>query len=174
MISGCGQRQSQRALAAMLIEKIVSGGQSGADRAALDWAIANNVPHGGWCPRWRRAEDGRIADCYHLCETPGSGYSVRTRWNVRDSDITVIFSIAQQLSGGSLATFRFARQLQRPCLHLSKGKTRDPAGELRISIEEAGARVLNVAGPRASNEPNVAQFVAEVLDDALGTKPESI
>ncbi len=158
----------------MLIERIVSGGQSGADRAALDWAIANHIPHGGWCPRGRRAEDGSIADCYLLRETPGSGYSVRTRWNVRDSDITVIFSIARELTGGSLATFRFARQLQRPCLHLSQGGTRDPAGELRIFIEETGARVLNVAGPRASNEPNVAEFVAEVLDNALGAKPESI
>lgn len=158
----------------MLIERIVSGGQSGADRAALDWAIANNVPHGGWCPRGRRAEDGRISGCYHLRETPGSGYSVRTRWNIRDSDITVIFSIARELTGGSLATLGFARQLQRPCLHLSQGKTRDPAGELRIFIEEADARVLNVAGPRYSSEPNVARFVAAVLDTALGGNLESI
>jgi hypothetical protein len=109
-----------------------------------------------------------------LRETPGSGYSVRTRWNIRDSDITVIFSIARELTGGSLTTLGFARQLQRPCLHLSQGKTRDPAGELRIFIEEADARVLNVAGPRYSSEPNVARFVAAVLDTALGGNLESI
>ena len=158
----------------MLIEKIVSGGQSGADRAALDWAIANEMPHGGWCPHGRRAEDGRISGCYHLRETPGSGYSVRTRWNVRDSDLTVIFSIARELTGGSLATLGFARQLQRPCLHLSQEKTRDPAGELRIFIEESGARVLNVAGPRGSSEPTVTGFVTAVLDVALAGNLESI
>ena len=158
----------------MLIERIVSGGQSGADRAALDWAIANNIAHGGWCPHGRRAEDGRIADCYHLCETPGSGYRVRTEWNVRDSDVTAIFSMAGELTGGSLLTRGFARKWKRPCLHVSRVKTRDPAGQLLAFIEESGARILNVAGPRQSNEPDVVGFIAAVLDTAFGGKPESV
>ena len=161
-------------LGAMIIERIVSGGQSGADRAALDWAIANNIAHGGWCPNGRKAEDGRIADCYDLCETPGSGYRVRTEWNVRDSDVTVIFSMAGELTGGSLLTRGFARKWNRPCLHVSRDKTCDPAGKLLEFIEESGARTVNVAGPRQSNEPDVAGFLAAVLDAAFGGKLESV
>jgi hypothetical protein len=156
------------------IEKIVSGGQSGADRAALDWAIANEMPHGGWCPHGRRAEDGRIADSYQLEETPGDGYRVRTKWNVRDSDATAIFSMAGELTGGSLLTLGLARQLNRPFLHLSRDKSRDPSGELLAFIEESGVSILNIAGPRESNEPDVAGFVTAVLDTALGGKPKSV
>lgn len=64
--------------------RIVSGGQTGADRAALDWAIANNVPHGGWCPKGRKAEDGAIPAHYALKETPSASYLQRTEWNMRD------------------------------------------------------------------------------------------
>jgi hypothetical protein len=74
----------------MQIERIVSGGQTGADRAALDWAIARHVPHGGWCPKGRKAEDGVIDARYELMETPSDFYEERTLWNVRDSDGTVI------------------------------------------------------------------------------------
>ncbi|MGI8605082.1 MAG: YpsA SLOG family protein [Verrucomicrobiales bacterium] len=64
--------------------RIISGGQTGADRAALDWAIANGVPHGGWCPKGRLAEDGPIPDRYQLTETPTANYLQRNEWNVRD------------------------------------------------------------------------------------------
>ncbi len=74
--------------------KIVSGGQTGADRAALDFAIDHGIPHGGWCPRGRKCEDGTIADCYKLNETPSAEYPQRTEWNVRDSDGTVVFSMS--------------------------------------------------------------------------------
>ena len=74
--------------------RIVSGGQTGADRAALDWAIARRIPHGGWCPQGRKAEDGVIEAKYHLTETPSADYIQRTEWNVRDSNGTVVFSIA--------------------------------------------------------------------------------
>ncbi len=73
--------------------KIISGGQTGADRAALDWAIRNGIPHGGWCPKGRKAEDGPIEAKYQLQETPSSKYLQRTDWNARDSDGTVIFSV---------------------------------------------------------------------------------
>ena len=73
--------------------KIVSGGQTGADRAALDWALRHNVECGGWCPKGRKAEDGPIDPKYPLKETPSAAYLQRTEWNVRDSDATVLFSI---------------------------------------------------------------------------------
>ena len=75
----------------MQITKIISGGQTGADRAALDWARERGIPHGGWCPKGRRAEDGVIPYSYNLEENSISAYAVRTEWNVRDSDATVSF-----------------------------------------------------------------------------------
>jgi hypothetical protein len=88
---------------------IVSGGQTGADRAALDWALARGVECGGWCPKGRKAEDGPIDPKYRLKETPSAAYLQRTEWNVRDSDGTVLFSIEPTLTGGSLKTVDFAR-----------------------------------------------------------------
>ena len=82
-----------------MVERMVSGGQSGADRAALDFAIEADIPHGGWCPRDRLAEDGPIDARYRLDETPDRDYVQRTEWNVRDSEGTVIFSIAERLVG---------------------------------------------------------------------------
>ena len=81
--------------------KIVSGGQTGADRAALDWAMAHGVPHGGWCPAGRLAEDGVIDMRYSLKETPQPEYLQRTEWNVRDSDATLIVSCAAELARSS-------------------------------------------------------------------------
>jgi hypothetical protein len=98
--------------------KIVSGGQTGADRAALDWALAHGVECGGWCPKGRRAEDGVIPIAYPLTETPSSDYAQRTEWNVRDSDATVIFSLAPRLTGGSRLTRDLAARHGRPFLHL--------------------------------------------------------
>lgn len=103
----------------VLIERIISGGQSGADRAALDFAIERGIPHGGWCPRGRKAEDGPIDPRYRLRETPSTGYAQRTLWNVRDSDGTVIFTIADRLKGGSRQTAALARKHCKPCLHLA-------------------------------------------------------
>jgi hypothetical protein len=150
--------------------RIVSGGQTGADRAALDWAIAHGIPHGGWCPRGRRAEDGPIPPRYRLTETPGDHYVERTEWNVRDSDGTVILSLAPTLTGGSRRTAELARQQGRPWLHLARDAgARDPGQQLRRFVQEHEIRVLNVAGPRASIEPAVGAFVREVLDRAFGS-----
>src|SRR5437867_10686295 len=101
-----------------MIERIISGGQTGADRAALDFAIARGIPHGGWCPQGRLAEDGIIPGCYKLTETPSPDPVQRTEWNVRDSDGSVIFSIGPRLAGGSKKTADFARRHKKPCLHL--------------------------------------------------------
>jgi len=151
--------------------KIVSGGQTGADRAALDWAIDQGVEHGGWCPRGRRAEDGVIPPRYHLTETPSERYEERTEWNVRDSDGTVILTLSATLSGGSLRTAEMARTLGKPCLHLSALGDGDAAAEkLRRFVGDHAIRVLNVAGPRASGEPVVDHFVRTTLGAALGTR----
>jgi Circularly permutated YpsA SLOG family len=145
---------------------IVSGGQTGADRAALDWALTHGVNCGGWCPKSRLAEDGPIDPKYPLKETPSESYSERTEWNVRDSDATVIFSIAPELTGGSKETLEFARQHHKPCLHLHS-RLPDGAGQLRTFLEKNNVQVLNVAGPRSSHEPAVGQFVRRLLSETL-------
>ena len=131
------------------IKKLISGGQTGADRAALDFAIANNIPHGGWCPAGRTAEDGRIDWRYRLKETPSPMYVQRTEWYVRDSDGTVVFSLNHQLFGGSRLTCEFAARLKKPCLHLSQAADgANAAKKLLAFIEENKIDILNVAGPR--------------------------
>jgi hypothetical protein len=145
------------------IQKLISGGQTGADRAALDWAIENGIEHGGWCPCGRLAEDGPIASRYKLTETQSGDYAERTEWNVRDSDGTVIFSIAAVLTGGSAATQFFARKLGKPVIHISQ-ETPKPAEALRRFIRRHKIRMLNVAGPRHSTEPEIGEFVKSVLD----------
>jgi hypothetical protein len=149
----------------------VSGGQTGADRAALDFALEFGLDHGGWCPRGRRAEDGVIDERYKLQETSSSRYDQRTRWNVRDSDATVVFSMAREVSGGTALTLAIAEQQRKPYLHLSSEAAsvdgRDPAQDLLDFLAEHRVRRLNVAGPRASQEPLVAAFVRGVLVDAL-------
>jgi hypothetical protein len=142
---------------------IVSGGQTGADRAALDWAIARGIPHGGWCPAGRMAEDGVIPTRFRLTEMPdGGGYLERTRANVADSDATLIVSLSPRLSGGSLATADFAKELRKPRLHVHPGS----AWRKQLANWLHGNRIsaLNIAGPRASGAPGVDIFVWEVLD----------
>ena len=152
----------------VVLQKIISGGQTGVDRAALDFAIARGIPHGGWCPRGRLAEDGTVPSRYQLTETPGSDYVQRTEWNVRDSDGTVIFSVAPTFSGGSKQTAELARQYQKPCLHLSRARDGEAAGgKLREFLARHQIKTLNVAGPRQSQEPEVAAFTREVLERGI-------
>ena len=149
---------------------IISGGQTGADRAALDWAIAHDVPHGGWCPQRRRAEDGPLSAQYRLQETPTANYLQRTEWNIRDSDATVIFSIAPKLTGGSLKTAALAKKHGKPLLHLSAAAANPHAKGLREFMTANRIQRLNVAGPRASKESEVAAFVRTVMDQAFKAK----
>jgi hypothetical protein len=149
---------------------IVSGGQTGADRAALDFAISRGMAHGGWCPRDRRAEDGPISEKYALQETPSRHYSQRTRWNIQDSDATLVFSIKQVVTGGTRLTLELAKQLGKPVLHLSRndGDLAPAATRVRAFLEQHQVRTLNVAGPRASQEPEIAAFVSAVLLGTMG------
>jgi hypothetical protein len=153
--------------------KIVSGGQTGADRAALDWAIFHDVPHAGWCPKGRKAEDGRLSEGYQLTETPSASYPQRTEWNVRDSDGTVIFTISPKLSGGSKLTADAAKKLGKPFIHLCPASY-GAAGILLRFVSEHQVKVLNVAGTRGSKEPEVGTFVKSVLEEAFYPKPQNL
>jgi Circularly permutated YpsA SLOG family len=158
-----------------VLSKIVSGGQTGADRAALDWAIMRGVAHGGWCPKGRKAEDGVIDSRYSLTETPSEVYSQRTEWNVRDSDGTAVFSVRRELRGGSLLTVELAGRYNKPVIHLcAQDEGTNHAQELRAFIEEFGISVLNIAGPRESDEPDVYRFVSRVLDQAGADAPRRL
>jgi hypothetical protein len=144
--------------------KILAGGQTGVDRAALDCAIACGVRHGGWCPKGRRAEDGIIPRRYRLKETRSPAYYVRTRWNVRDSDGTLIISARRQIVGGTKRTAEFARGLRKPLLLLTMAASAvQAAGRLDRFIARHRIRVLNIAGPRSSEEPEIRQFVQDIL-----------
>jgi hypothetical protein len=148
-----------------VIHKIVSGGQTGADRIALDWAIARGIEHGGWCPAARRAENGVIPERYSLRQTPSRDYRQRTEWNVRDSDATLIITPSQKLTGGSLFTQECARNLSRPYLHVYPDTMWREW--VRVFVETNPIRVLNVAGPRDSSAKNMETFIHEVLDQML-------
>ena len=144
---------------------IVSGGQTGVDRAALDVAMELGLRIGGWVPKGRLAEDGRIPDRYvNLRETDTAEYPRRTFLNVRDSDATLILSHGP-LTGGSLFTMETAVKLGRPSLHVDlMGKSDDDAAvDVRRWLAAVGARTLNVAGPRASGDASIGARAAAVL-----------
>jgi hypothetical protein len=145
--------------------KIVSGGQTGVDRAALDVAIELGLPHGGWCPRGRLAEDGPIPLRYQLQETPSTEYPVRTEQNVVDSDATLIL-YAGQLRGGTEFTWRMAAKHRRPSLKVNFDQP-PASADVRDWILRQHVEVLNVAGPRESQSPGIYERAAAFLRAAL-------
>ncbi len=146
---------------------LISGGQTGADRAALDFAIENDISHGGWCPKGRVAEDGVLDKKYQLKETPSEEYEERTEWNIRDSDGTVIFACETELTGGTLHTKQIAEKMGRPFLVLIKDIDSNPEQKLIQFIEEYKIKTLNVAGPRTSKEPEIYGYVLDILDKII-------
>jgi len=141
--------------------EVVSGGQTGVDRAALDTALALGLPCGGWCPRGRRAEDGPIPPRYPLRETPSAAYPERTEWNVRDSDATLVLSRGRR-RGGTALTLRLARRYGRPALAVDLSAP--PAADaVRAWIARERVRRLNVAGPRESEHPGIHEQAAAFL-----------
>jgi len=149
----------------MLIEKIISGGQTGVDRAALDAAIENRIEHGGWCPRGRTAEDGVIAGRYSLCETDSTDYAVRTRLNVRDSDGTLIL-MTGRMEGGTALTAQAARTLNKPVLVIDLDQPLQ-SNTIDSWINSQQIKVMNIAGPRESKQPGIYQKAYDLLDDLL-------
>lgn len=148
--------------------QIISGGQTGVDRAALDAALSIGVPCGGWCPAGRRAEDGVIPLRYPLTELAGGGYDERTHRNIEDSDATLVVTFGRA-SGGTARTIEFCRQLARP--HLIVDAAIVPLEEAvrrTVQFVTAGSpRRLNVAGPRASGEPRAYAYAYALVRDLL-------
>ncbi len=132
----------------MQISKIISGGQTGVDRAALDVAIDAGLETGGWCPAGRRAEDGPIPERYELIETPTADYGQRTEWNVRDADATLILVCSEPLTGGTALTLELAQAYGRPLI--VSNVLEDDVEPVRRRLSRLGVAVLNVAGPRES------------------------
>lgn len=152
--------------------KVISGGQTGVDRAALDIALERGLACGGWCPAGRRAEDGRIPDRYPLREAPSSDYEQRTEWNVWDSDGTL--AITQGPPGGGTAyTLEIAAAVGRPHLVVDLEKLggeeamSEAARRVRRWIAEHDISILNVAGPRASKHRDIHRAAAEFLRRVL-------
>lgn len=148
---------------------IHSGGQTGVDRATLDAALAEGFRIGGWCPQGRRAEDGPIPPRYPLQETPTPDYDERTRWNVRDTDATLILTRGTP-SGGTATTIEAAHTLEKPLyvIDLDESTDVEPAAAW---VRANDVAVLNVAGPRESSAPGIYEearaFVTALLR-ALG------
>ena len=135
-----------------MIQKIITGGQTGVDRAALDTVIELGIDHGGFCPRERRAEDGIIPGKYKLTELESADYLCRTRENVRQSDGTLVL-VLSELTGGTAQTIEFCESENKPLLKLHLGNTRDCKNEFYSWIAKNKISILNVAGPRGSEGP---------------------
>jgi len=148
-----------------MIRKIISGGQTGADQAALDAAIKLGILHGGWVPKGRLTEDGPLSDEYNLTEMPSSSYPLRTEQNVIDSSGTLIISHGR-LSDGSDYTRKMAIKHHRPWLHIDLSKT--PAFKaatlIRSWLDENEIEILNVAGPRASKDDQIYSAVLKLIE----------
>jgi predicted Rossmann-fold nucleotide-binding protein len=156
----------------LTLEKIISGGQTGVDRAALDVALELGVPCGGWCPKGRKAEDGCIPDRYPLQETPFPDYKVRTEWNVKDSDGTLILTSGKP-TGGTALTITLAEKYAKPNLILVFSETSTPAA-VRQWLSRHNIRTLNVAGPRESEEPRIYEKAVCLIRDLLtGRDPKT-
>ena len=148
-----------------MVRTIVSGGQTGVDRAALDAAIALAIPHGGWCPHGRRAEDGRIPDRYALRELASPAYAARTERNVLDSDGTLVVTVGEPRDGTAL-TVRLAMRHRKPCLVIDLDAAPKPA-VVAAWLATHAIDVLNVAGPRESTQPGIQERAARYLERVL-------
>jgi hypothetical protein len=145
--------------------KIVSGGQTGVDRAALDVALALDLPHGGWCPRGRRAEDGPIGPEYALVETESAEYPVRTERNIIDSDGTLIIFRGRMVGGTSL-TRKLANKHKKPVF--SANLALPPAVDAICRwLSDNQISILNVAGPRESTSPGIYRQAEALLRQLL-------
>jgi len=151
-----------------MIRKIISGGQTGADRAALDAAIKMGITHGGWVPKGRLAEDGPLPWHYELQETEDADYAERTARNIQEADGTLIVSQGA-LSGGSALTRQLAIRQKRPWLHIDLNAHTAFQAAVTVSrwLAEERIEVLNVAGPRASKDPHIYTKTLNLLESVV-------
>jgi hypothetical protein len=138
----------------MIPKRIISGGQTGVDRAALDVALALGIPCGGWCPRGRWAEDGPIDPRYPLRETRGSDPGERTKRNVADGDATLIMA-PQPLGGGTAVAHDWAETLDKILLVIEPNASNAALAVVAGWLAEHTVQILNVAGPRESESPGI-------------------
>lgn len=153
-----------------MIEKVVSGGQTGVDRAGLDAAQAAGLPIGGYCPKGRLAEDGTVPECYPLIELESDRYASRTEKNVVESDGTLVLNCGE-LTDGTRATVEYARQHGRPYLVLQLDKDPD-LEECRNWLKRHDLKTLNVAGPRESKCPGIYRQALVFLQRLFGAAPQ--
>ena len=152
-----------------MIRKVISGGQTGSDRAGLDAAIEAGIPHGGWCPAGRLASDGPISKDYNLQETEEATYPPRTEKNVREGDATVIFYRGPELSRGCALTKGLCAKHGKPCLQLDVAKVDIEESSRRIKnlVRQHNVTTLNVAGSRENKSPGIYYLTFEALTLAL-------
>jgi predicted Rossmann-fold nucleotide-binding protein len=145
--------------------KIISGGQTGVDRAALDVALKHGIEAGGWCPAGRLDEFGRIPDPYPIKELGNGGFTERTLQNVKDSDGTVIIHPGE-VSGGTEQTLRFCIELQRPhqLIDASKISVEEAVRSIAHFVREKKIHTLNVAGPRQTEWPEGYEYASRTLE----------
>jgi len=153
----------------MKIRKIISGGQTGVDRAALDVAMRHGIDHGGWIPKGRRTENGTLPEKYQLDEMSTTSYPKRTEKNILESDGTLIVSYGK-LTSGSALTRKLAKKHGRPWLHidLCRIQRMDAVRIVKRWLERNEIEVLNVAGPRASKDAAIYNEMVQLLSAVLG------
>lgn len=144
-----------------LLEKVISGGQTGVDRAGLDAALEAGIPVGGYCPKGRLAEDGTVPEKYPLVELTKGGYPARTERNVVKSDGTLILNIGT-MSGGTRLTLDYARKNNKPCLVIQLDHEPE-TGPVIQWAKEHSIRILNIAGPRESKQPGLHDIAVTFL-----------
>ncbi len=152
--------------------KIISGGQTGVDQGALDFALGMGLECGGWCPPGRQCETGRIPEKYPLKEVETVDYNERTRRNVLEADATLVITSGGRMEPGTRLTLEWARSHNRPCFHLDLKDPDEPErallSEAKIWLESIAIKVLNVAGNRESTVPGIGRITVLILETLFG------